>query len=56
MKRLVDRVLERIVPRSSASACSGAYFCNSAGHPGLWWRFCCAQTGCEWDGPLGNCY
>ncbi|MFC5180502.1 hypothetical protein [Actinomadura harenae] len=55
MSRLVDRVLDRIVPnKAEASACSSSYFCNSAGRPGYWFRFCCTQTGCEWS-YVGSC-
>jgi hypothetical protein len=46
--RIVDRLLERIVPKATASACAGMYLCNGADHPGLWWRNCCPQFGCQW--------
>jgi hypothetical protein len=55
MSRLIDRMIERIVPQTTASACQGLYFCNSAGHPGYWYRFCCPQTGCEWDKVRSTC-
>jgi hypothetical protein len=47
--RFIDRMVERILPKATVSACSGDYFCNPPGHiPGYWFRFCCPQTGCEW--------
>jgi hypothetical protein len=50
MTRLIDRVMERIVPKATASACSGVYFCNPAGFSdGFWFRYCCPQSGCEWS-------
>jgi hypothetical protein len=55
MGRLIDRVLNRIVPTAEASACSGGYFCNAAGHPGYWYRFCCPQDGCEWTKIRSSC-
>ncbi|VVJ18458.1 Uncharacterised protein [Amycolatopsis camponoti] len=55
MGRLIDRVLTRIVPTAKASACSGTYFCNAAGHPGYWYRFCCPQDGCEWTKVRSSC-
>ncbi|WP_165495026.1 hypothetical protein [Actinomadura roseirufa] len=54
MNRFMDRLVERIAPKSTGSACSSGYFCNAAGHPGYWFRFCCTQTGCEWT-YVGGC-
>jgi hypothetical protein len=48
MNRLIDRILDRVAPKVTASACSSVNLCNAAGHPGLWNRFCCPQTGCTW--------
>jgi hypothetical protein len=48
MFRIVDHLLERIVPKATGSACPGLFMCNAADHPGLWWRNCCFQTGCQW--------
>ncbi len=49
MAHFIDRMVERIVPKATASACSGAYFCNPYGHPpGYYFRFCCPQDGCDW--------
>ncbi|MFC4912497.1 hypothetical protein [Actinomadura gamaensis] len=55
MSRLVDRVLDRIVPKASASACSGTYFCNANGHSGYWYRFCCLDSGCQWTFIRSSC-
>ena len=55
MSRLIDRMIERIVPQTTASACSGTYFCNAAGHPGDRYRFCCPQDGCEWTKVRSSC-
>jgi hypothetical protein len=44
--RIVDRLLERIVPKATASACSGTYVCLSGI---LFWRYCCPQSGCEYS-------
>ncbi|MEV5576686.1 hypothetical protein AB0L06_42235 [Spirillospora sp. NPDC052269] len=54
MSRLVDRVLDRLVPKETASACSAQYFCYAGGHPGYWFRFCCLDSGCEWT-YIGPC-
>ena len=54
MSRLIDRMIERIAPKATASACSGSYFCNAAGHPGYWYRFCCPGSGCQWT-KVGSC-
>lgn len=49
MIRIVDRLIERIAPKATASACGGAYFCNAAGHPGKWFLYCCDMAhGCQW--------
>ncbi|GAA4624124.1 hypothetical protein GCM10023196_023040 [Actinoallomurus vinaceus] len=55
MMRLIDRIIEKAAPKATASACSGAYFCNAQGHPGYWYRFCCPQTGCEWSKVRSSC-
>jgi hypothetical protein len=45
MFRIVDRLLERIVPKATASACSGRDICLG----GItFWRYCCPTTGCEY--------
>lgn len=45
MIRIVDRLLERIVPKATASACSGRDICLG----GItFWRWCCPNTGCEY--------
>jgi hypothetical protein len=49
MMRLIDRMIEKVAPKATASACSGVYLCNAGGHPGYWYRFCCTDTGCEWS-------
>ncbi|MBG0832671.1 hypothetical protein HS041_33780 [Planomonospora sp. ID67723] len=54
MSRLIDRMIDRIVPKARVSACSSGYFCNAAGHPGYWWRYCCPQFGCQWS-YVGTC-
>lgn len=54
MARFIDRVIERIVPRATVSACSGNYFCNAGGHPGYWFRYCCPDSGCSWT-YIGSC-
>ncbi|MET8154945.1 hypothetical protein ABZT47_01150 [Sphaerisporangium sp. NPDC005289] len=54
MSRLIDRMIDRIVPKATVSACDYRDVCNAAGHPGLWWRECCAQTGCHWT-YVGSC-
>ncbi len=48
MSRFIDRVLVKIVPSTTASACQGKDLCNAQGRPGLWWRFCRPIGGCEW--------
>ena len=50
MSRLIDRIIERVAPKATASACSSTNICNPAGRPtlGLYNRFCCPQTGCQW--------
>lgn len=55
MSRFIDQLIDRIVPKAKASACSGNYFCNAAGHPGYWYRFCCPQDGCEWSKVRNSC-
>ncbi|MGI5321232.1 hypothetical protein [Actinomadura nitritigenes] len=55
MNRLVDRILDRIAPKATASACSGGYFCNAAGHSGYWYRFCCLDSGCQWTKIRSTC-
>ncbi|GAA2263103.1 hypothetical protein AB0C84_19960 [Actinomadura sp. NPDC048955] len=55
MSRLIDRALERIVPKATGSACSGNYFCNANGHPGYWYRFCCVDSGCSWTKIRSSC-
>lgn len=55
MNHLIDRILERVAPKVTASACSGAYFCNAAGHPGRWFRYCCPDGGCTWSKISSHC-
>jgi hypothetical protein len=55
VNRLVDRILDRIAPKATASACSGGYFCNAGGHPGYWYRFCCLDSGCQWTKIRSTC-
>jgi hypothetical protein len=46
MIRIVDRLLNRIVPKATASACSGRDVCLG-GH--TFWQYCCPQTGCSYE-------
>jgi hypothetical protein len=55
MSRLIDRLIDRIVPSAKASACSSGFFCNAGGHPGYWYRFCCLDTGCDWSKVSTRC-
>jgi hypothetical protein len=52
---IVNRILERIAPKATASACSSTNFCNAGGHPGYWNRFCCPQGGCVWGKISSKC-
>ena len=36
---IIDRILERVASKATASACSTGYFCNVGGHPGYCFRF-----------------
>ncbi|MDL4776144.1 MULTISPECIES: hypothetical protein [Thermomonosporaceae] len=55
MNRLIDRMIDRIAPRETASACSGTYFCDAAGHKGYWYRYCCPDSGCTWSKVRNSC-
>jgi hypothetical protein len=43
MSRLIDRIIDRVAPKATASACSSTNFCSGRNFLN---RFCCPQTGC----------
>lgn len=49
--RLIDRVIERIAPRATASACSKGFECISHVR---YFYFCCIQGGCQYT-RVGSC-
>jgi hypothetical protein len=56
MSRLIDRIIERVAPKATASACSSTNLCNSdKSHVGYWNRFCCPQGGCAWHRIKATC-
>lgn len=44
MARIIDRLLERVVPKATASACAGWYSCTNGQYR---WNYCCPDTGCQ---------
>jgi hypothetical protein len=44
MNRLIDRIIARVAPKATASACSSSYYCVGRN---LYYRFCCPQGGCQ---------
>lgn len=51
MSRLIDRFIERVAPKATASACSSEYYCAGRN---LIYRFCCPIGGCTFT-VVGYC-
>lgn len=52
MGRFADRLLALLAPKTTVSACSGTWFCNSpntlCGSKNVhWYRYCCPDSGCQ---------
>jgi hypothetical protein len=51
MSRLIDRIIDRVAPKATASACTSINYCAGKN---LINRFCCPQTGCTFT-VIGRC-